>query len=86
MSQRDNLIKLFEDNGGTLTLGQILGNYALIGSKYTNRISEARDALKEKGYTIKYYGKESPTESIYKVEPLNVVKFENGQGVLCLGQ
>lgn len=52
MSQVDALYELFQTHGNCLTLGQILDNYRLVGSKYTNRISELEERLEQKGMTI----------------------------------
>lgn len=70
MSQVDNLHNLFQMNGGVLTLGQILANWELIGSKYTCRISELEDELEKKGLTISCeMNKKRPTDNIYRIIP-----------------
>jgi hypothetical protein len=62
MSQSSDLLSLFKENGNRLTLGQILENWRIVGSKYTNRISEIR----EMGYTIECIeDKKEPTNNLY---------------------
>lgn len=42
MSQAIELLNLFKENHGRLTLSQITDAWSLVGVKYTNRISELR--------------------------------------------
>lgn len=73
MSQAKELIRLFYENGGKLTLGQILNAWKFIGSKYTNRISEIR----RMGYDIECVeNKESPTKNLYILKPRATVYQE----------
>lgn len=81
MSQVDNLHDLFRVNGNRLTLGQILDNWKLVGSKYTNRISELEARLELEGKTIKCTQDHSqPTRNVYEI-----VRFmePGGQGLLA---
>lgn len=69
VSQTENLINLFWENGGQLTLAQILRRYDLIGSKYTGRISDARKVLMAQGKTIICKeNRDYPTETIYTIQ------------------
>lgn len=71
MSQVDNLHDLFRTHNNELTLGQILDNHRLVGSKYTNRISELEARLEEKGFTIDCkMSHERPTDNLYRIVPL----------------
>lgn len=71
MSYVDNLHDLFRTHNNQLTLGQILANYQLVGSKYTNRISELEARLEQKGLTIDcQQNTERPTENVYRIIPL----------------
>lgn len=75
MSQISALSDMFKANGNRLTLMQILHEWPKIGSKYTNRISELREDLKGKGFTIVWHKKEIPIESWYSIEPIEVESF-----------
>lgn len=79
MSQADNLLDLFHQNQNKLTLGQILEAWRLVGSKYTNRISEIRDM----GYDVECIQNfENPTENVYLLRPrINISFDQQGQGV-----
>lgn len=69
MTRNDGLLYLFRSNGNRLTLGQILGNYHLVGSKYTSRL----DDLRKRGYSIVCEEcRERPTENVY-----TLVEFKN---------
>lgn len=87
MSQADALLKLFRENGGQLTLGQILERWDILGCKHTGRISEAREMLEKQGQTIKcYINKSRPTENLYVIEPLHKPFFDDkGQAQINLG-
>ena len=77
MSQVDNLEDLFRMYGNQLTLGQILKNYELVGSKYTNRISELEARLELKGLTISCeQDRDRPTENLYRIVPLGQKTFK----------
>lgn len=76
MSQVDNLHDLFRTHNNQLTLGQILQNWQLVGSKYTNRISELEARLELKGLTIDCKeNKARPTENLYRIVPLGQKEF-----------
>lgn len=76
MSQSKELLKLFEENGNKLTLGQILGNWTRVGSKYTNRISE----LRKLGYEVECVeNKERPTDNLYILKQRPAV-YQEPQG------
>lgn len=68
MSQIDALHDLFRVNNNRLTLGQILDNWKLVGSKYTNRISELEERLEKDGKTIKCtMDHTTPTNNLYEI-------------------
>lgn len=76
MSQVDNLHDLFRVHNNELTLGQILENWSLVGSKYTNRISELEARLKSEGKTINcYQNRETPTKNIYRIEDQGLLRM-----------
>ena len=72
-SQTDGLKELFDSHGGRLTLGEILENWKIAGSKYTNRISELRSRLELENppRTIRWTRAASgrQTESVYDIVP-----------------
>lgn len=77
MTKNEGLLYLFRSNGNRLTLGQILGNWHLIGSKYTSRI----DDLRKKGFNIMCQeNKERPTENVYTLVEF---KKDGGQGTFA---
>ena len=83
MSQTENLHRLFEENGGKLTLGQILEAYDRIGCKHTGRISELRQMLITKGFDIYcHMNRKRPTDTLYEIVPIQKYRFEGNQGVL----
>lgn len=76
MGQVDNLHDLFRTHNNQLTLGQILDNYRLVGSKYTNRISELEARLEQKGLTIDcQQNHDRPTDNVYRIIPLGQRTF-----------
>ena len=75
MTQSESLIDLFRQNGGRLTLGQIM--QTTLAAEYRARISE----LRREGYSIEcQINRKSPSENVYRLtEP---TRFErNGQAV-----
>jgi hypothetical protein len=71
VSQVDNLHDLFRTHNNQLTLGQILANWQLVGSKYTNRISELEERLEQKGLTIDcQQNHDRPTDNLYRIIPM----------------
>ena len=85
MSQVSNLHHLFQMNGGKLTLGQILANWDVVGSKYTGRISELREELEKKGMTITCEEhRDRPTDNEYRIVKV-VPMFDGKQAMLGLG-
>lgn len=76
MSQKEALLNLFKMHGNKLTLGTILDNWKVVGSKYTNRISEIR----RMGYDVSlvHTDREHPTNNVYMLKEF---KYENGQGM-----
>ena len=76
MSQVDALHDLFRTHNNQLTLGQILENWHLVGSKYTNRLSELEARLELQGKTIDCQQNHSrPTENVYKIISLGQRTF-----------
>lgn len=53
MRQTDQLRKMFDDNGGKLTLGEIMRTY--LGASYRQRLSDLRRELAGEGKTIICY-------------------------------
>lgn len=80
MSQAERLLELFHANGDRLTLGQILGAWDVVGSKYTCRLSEIRGM----GYTVTCeQNRENPTKNVYTIEKIQTVYTETtGQRVM----
>lgn len=73
VSQADNLLELFRTHGNRLTLGDILENWRLIGSKYTNRISEIRAM----GYIVEcIVDKKEPTNNLYELKEPTPIYFD----------
>lgn len=60
LSQKEQLLKLFADNGNILTLGQIMKTS--LGAEYRARISELRNAGYEILCTV---NKKNPSDNIY---------------------
>lgn len=64
-AQWEHLLDLFKENCGRLTLADLLANGRIIGSKYTNRISDCR----KHGYSIRCEeSKVSPMSNVYILE------------------
>ena len=83
MTQTENLHRLFQEHDNKLTLGQILERWDMVGSKYTNRISELRELLKLTGFDIFcHMNRKRPTDTLYEILPVKQFRFEEGQGVL----
>lgn len=53
MTQTQELKKMFDDNGGCLTLGAIMRTY--LGASYRQRLSDLRRELATEGKTIVCY-------------------------------
>jgi len=74
LSQRDQLLKLFSENGNALTLGQIMRT--TLAAEYRARLSEMRGD----GYIITCQIRKPASANLYTLTP--PVKFEDGQGVM----
>lgn len=86
MTQTQRLQQLFDDNGGRLTLGTIMGAY--LGASYRQRLSELRRELNFQNKTIVCHqvreeGKKSETYWEI-VEMRKPVPDENGQMVMAI--
>lgn len=71
MTQTQALKKMFEDNGGRLTLGQIMQSY--LSASYRQRITDCRRELSSEGKTIVCYPNRADghkSETYWQIENL----------------
>lgn len=85
MTQTQVLRKMFDDNGGKLTLGEIMRTY--LGASYRQRLTDLRRVLIGEGKTIVCYpvtvaGCKSYTS--WKIEDLPKVVDPSGQVLLAI--
>lgn len=69
MTQKEQLLELFSQNGNKLSLGQMLSHPSGIGYKATSRFSE----LRKMGYriTLVFQDHDNPSNNLYElIEPL----------------
>ena len=74
MTQREQLLTLFRQNGNRLTLGQILNT--TLAAEYRARMTD----LRHEDYTITCTKGKTPSQNLYQlIEPIRFEVEENGQ-------
>lgn len=78
VTQIEQLIKLFRENGNRLTLGQILNT--TLAAEYRARMTDIRNSQR---YEIKFQRGKCPSENLYTLIPRQEYQFDQaGQGML----
>lgn len=79
MTQKEQLLTLFRENDGHITLGQIM--QTSLAAEYRARMTD----LRHEGYTIALKRGKRPSENLYTltqpIEPTSINFDEIGQGV-----
>lgn len=72
MTQKEQLLNLFQENGNKLTLGQIMQTN--LGCEYRARMTD----LRHQGHIINFKRGKRPSENLYELNP---TKWEGNQMV-----